>query len=270
MMAKMTHSRDARTGPGKAWLVGAGPGDPELLTLKAVRAIATADVILIDDLVDRRVLEHARSGIRVIDVGKRGGCRSTPQAFIEELLVREVRRGFTVVRLKGGDPFVFGRGGEELLALVAAGIAVEVVNGITAGIAAPAAIGVPLTHRGLCHGAILVTAHSANGAGVDWHVVADAAASGFTLVIYMAMQRLDELCVTLTEAGLAPTIPAAMVEAATSARQRAVVSTLRDLPSLRVLHRMGSPAVVIVGEVVGLARRKDLLACTAPFVRYAA
>jgi uroporphyrin-III C-methyltransferase len=256
--------------PGKAWLVGAGPGDPELLTLKAVRAIAGADVILIDDLVDRRVLAHARAGVRVIDVGKRGGCRSTPQAFIEELLVREVRRGLAVVRLKGGDPFVFGRGGEELLALQAAGAAVEVVNGISAGIAAPAAIGVPLTHRGLCHGAILITAHSADGPGVDWPAVARAAASGLTLVIYMAMQRLDELCVTLAEAGLAATTPAAIVEAATSARQRAIQSTLRDLASARLLHAMASPAVVIIGEVVGLARREDLLASVEVFVSNAA
>lgn len=269
MKPVIVQSRDA-PGRSKAWLVGAGPGDPELLTLKAVRAIANADVILIDDLVDRRVLEHARAGVRVIDVGKRGGCRSTPQAFIEELLVREVRRGFAVVRLKGGDPFVFGRGGEELLALEAAGVAVEVVNGISAGIAAPAAIGVPLTHRGLCHGAILVTAHSADGAGVDWHAVSRAAASGLTLVIYMAMQRLDALCVTLTEGGLSETTPAAIVEAATNAPQRAVVSTLRDLPAARALHRMGSPAVVIVGEVVGLARRKDLLACTERFIGNAA
>ena len=122
---------------GKVWLIGAGPGDPELLTLKAARVLGLADVVLVDDLVNRRVLAHARAGARVIEVGKRGGCKSTPQAFIEKLMVRLARRGATVVRLKGGDPFIFGRGGEEVAALNAAGIPVETVSGITAGIAAP-------------------------------------------------------------------------------------------------------------------------------------
>ena len=145
-------------------LVGAGPGDPELLTLKAARAIGAADWLLVDDLVADGVLAHAQPGARTVRVGKRGGCRSTPQAFIERLMIRLARRGLIVARVKGGDPFVFGRGGEELAALGAAGIAVEVVPGVTAGIAAPAALGIPITHRGLARGAIFVTGHAA---GVD-------------------------------------------------------------------------------------------------------
>src|SRR5258706_9381271 len=139
-------------GKGKVWLIGAGPGDPELITLKAVRVLGAADVILVDDLVDRRVLAHVRPGARVIEVGKRGGCKSTPQAFIEKLMVRLARRGAVVARLKGGDPFVFGRGGEELAALRAAGLEAEAVCGITAGLAAPAALGIPVTHRDAARG----------------------------------------------------------------------------------------------------------------------
>src|SRR4051812_41553197 len=136
---------------GKVYLVGAGPGDPELMTIKAVRALAHADVVMIDDLVDRRVLDFAPTA-RVINVGKRGGCKSTPQEFIEHLMVRLASRGGIVARIKGGDPFVFGRGGEEALKLARAGIACEVIPGITAGIGVPSALGIPVTHRGLTSG----------------------------------------------------------------------------------------------------------------------
>ena len=151
---------------GRVCLIGAGPGDPELLTLKAVRALAAADVVLIDDLVDRRVLEHAPQA-RVIAVGKRGGCKSTPQAFIEKLMVRLARRGAVVARVKGGDPFVFGRGGEEVLALAAAGIECSVIPGITAGVGVPASLGIPVTHRDLARGVTFVTAHSRDGGAPD-------------------------------------------------------------------------------------------------------
>src|SRR6476469_334658 len=132
---------------GKVILVGAGPGDPELLTLKAVKAIASDDVLLVDDLVNPAILSHAPASARVVPVGKRGGCRSTSQAFIEKLMVAEARAGRCVVRLKGGDPFIFGRGGEERAHLMTEGIQVDIVNGISSGLAAPASIGVPLTHR---------------------------------------------------------------------------------------------------------------------------
>ena len=145
---------------GKVFLVGAGPGDPELLTLKAVRAIAQADVLLVDDLVNPLVLEHARRDARIVQVGKRGGCQSTPQQFIERLMVSESLAGNVVVRLKGGDPFMFGRGGEEIAALEAAGIEYEVLNGITAGLAGPTSVGIPLTHRDFCHGVAFITGHT--------------------------------------------------------------------------------------------------------------
>src|ERR671914_1269686 len=142
------------TKPGKVFLVGAGPGDPELLTIKAVRVLGMADVVLVDDLVNRAILVHVREGARVLRVGKRGGCKSTPQAFIERLLVAEAQAGRTVVRLKGGDPFIFGRGGEEAEALARDGIECEVVNGITSGLAAATSADVPLTYRSVTNGEI--------------------------------------------------------------------------------------------------------------------
>ena len=144
---------------GRITLVGAGPGDPELLTLKAVRAIRAATVLLVDDLVNDAVLRYARKSTRIVHVGKRGGCASTPQAFIEKLMAAEALKGERVVRLKGGDPFVFGRGGEEADHLRAQGLQVDVVNGITSGLAAATALGVPLTHREHAHGVIFVTGH---------------------------------------------------------------------------------------------------------------
>ena len=153
----------------KVWLVGAGPGDPELLTLKAVRALGEADVVLIDDLVNPAVLEHC-PGARVIPVGKRGGCRSTPQAFIYRLMLRYARQGRCVVRLKGGDPCIFGRGGEEAQWLKARGIEVELVNGITAGLAGATRCDIPLTLRGVARGVTLVTAHTQDDSQLNWPV----------------------------------------------------------------------------------------------------
>ena len=145
---------------GKVTLVGAGPGDPELLTLKALKAIQAATVLLVDDLVSPEVVAHAPPHARIIRVGKRGGCKSTPQAFIEKLMVMAAREGENVVRLKGGDPFIFGRGGEEVEHLRAAGVHVEVVNGITSGLAAVTSLGVPLTHREHAQGVIFLTGHA--------------------------------------------------------------------------------------------------------------
>jgi uroporphyrin-III C-methyltransferase len=234
--------------PGKVFLVGAGPGDPELLTLKAARAIRAADWLLVDDLVDDRVLEHARAGARVVRVGKRGGCRSTPQAFIERLMIGLARRGRVVARVKGGDPFVFGRGGEELAALRAAGIAAEVVPGVTAGIAAPVALGVPITHRGLARGAILVTGHAADGEAPNWERLAGC---GLTLVIYMGLARLADIAPRLRAGGLPARTPAAVIARATLPDERAVVTTLGELPAIAA--GVAGPAIVVVGEVVRLA-----------------
>ena len=233
---------------GKVYLIGAGPGDPELLTLKAVRVLGTADVVLVDDLVDRRVLVHLRSGARVIEVGKRGGCKSTPQAFIEKLMVRLARRGVAVARLKGGDPFVFGRGGEEIEALAAAGVPFEVVSGITAGIAAPAALGIPVTHRDIARGVTFLTGHARDGAEPDWKALR---ACGSTLVIYMGLKRVAALVSGMLQAGFPTDTPACAIRNGTLETQAEVVTTLGALPAAAAL---GSPAILVIGDVVSLAR----------------
>ena len=235
---------------GKVYLIGAGPGDPELLTLKAVRALAAADVVLIDDLVDRRVLEHAPRA-RVVPVGKRGGCRSTPQAFIEKLMVRLARRGAIVARVKGGDPFVFGRGGEEVLALAAAGIEATVVPGITAGVGVPAALGIPVTHRAVARGVTFVTAHARDGGSPDWAALAR---TGTTLVIYMGMQRIGEITAALSRAGMAAT-PAAVIERGTTDAERSVIGSIATIAAQAAKAGLGSPALIVVGEVVSLAHQ---------------
>jgi uroporphyrin-III C-methyltransferase len=236
---------------GKVFLIGAGPGDPELLTLKAARLLRAADVVLVDDLVDRRVLDHVRRGARVIEVGKRGGCKSTPQAFIEKLMVRFARRGADVVRLKGGDPFVFGRGGEEAQSLSAAGINFEIVSGITSGIAAPAALGIPVTHRDIARGVTFLTGHSRDGAEPDWKALR---ASGMTLVIYMGVKRVAALVSGMLEAGFPADTPACAIRNATLETQAEVVTTLAALPAAAEAARLDSPAILVVGAVVDLAR----------------
>ncbi|QCS65392.1 uroporphyrinogen-III C-methyltransferase [Achromobacter denitrificans] len=171
------------------WLIGAGPGDPELLTLKAVKALARADVVLVDDLVDPQVLQYCPQA-RIVRVGKRGGCRSTPQDFIQRLMLRYARQGLRVARLKGGDPCIFGRGGEEAQWLSDRGVACEIVNGITAGLAAASASGIPLTQRGLAQGVTLITAHSQDGSTPDWSGLAR---SGTTLVVYMGVAKVNDM-----------------------------------------------------------------------------
>ncbi|HET7596578.1 MAG TPA: uroporphyrinogen-III C-methyltransferase [Burkholderiales bacterium] len=235
---------------GKVYLVGAGPGDPELITIKAIRALARADVILYDDLVNPVLLEYARAGARVIHVGKRGGCKSTPQAFINALMIKEAKKGLAVVRLKGGDPFVFGRGGEERTTLIAAGIEVEVINGVTAGVAAPALVGIPLTHRANCHGVAFVTGYTREDNAADWALLARA---GLTLVIYMGAARCREIQARLFAGGMAATTPAAVIQNATLSTQRSLITTLGNLPRDIVAHRFGSPAIIVVGDVVHLA-----------------
>jgi len=228
---------------GKVFLIGAGPGDPELMTLKAARALGLADVVLIDDLVSRGCLAHARSDARIIEVGKRGGCKSTPQAFIEKLLLLYSKEGKTVARLKGGDPFVFGRGGEEAEALKAHGIEVEVIPGITAGIAVPAALGIPVTHRQVTHGVTFVTGH---GAEIDWAALARCRT---TLVIYMGLKNLEGISSRLIAAGLNPGTPACIIENGTLGTQRQLVTTLGGLSAAG----FEGPAIIVIGEVVRFA-----------------
>jgi uroporphyrin-III C-methyltransferase len=236
---------------GKVTLVGAGPGDPELLTLKAVKAIAQADVVLIDDLVNPDILSFAAPSARVIEVGKRGGCKSTPQQFIERLMVAEARAGRRVVRLKGGDPYLFGRGGEERAHLRACGIEVEVVPGISSGLAAPASLGVPLTHRHWSQGAVFVTGHGKDGASEpNWAALAQ---SRLTLVIYMGVARCEAIQAGLLAGGAAPSTPVAVVQSASRAGQRQLLTTLLELPAALRASGLGSPSIIVVGDVVRCA-----------------
>ncbi|MBO0367222.1 MULTISPECIES: uroporphyrinogen-III C-methyltransferase [Pseudomonas] len=229
----------------KIWLVGAGPGDPELLTLKAVRALREAQVVMIDDLVNPAVLEHC-PGARVIAVGKRGGCRSTPQAFIQRLMLRHARQGRCVVRLKGGDPCIFGRGGEEALWLQQRGIEVELVNGITAGLAGATQCGIPLTLRGVSRGVTLVTAHTQDDSELNW---AGLTQGGTTLVVYMGVARLGDIRRGLLEAGMAADTPVAMIENASLPSQRECRSTLLEMAMDATAFALRSPAVLVIGEV---------------------
>jgi uroporphyrin-III C-methyltransferase len=248
--------------PGTVTLVGAGPGDPDLLTRAAVRALRRATVLLVDDLVSDAVLRFVRRGARIVHVGKRGRVRadaargrlgtrpSTPQTFILKLMEAEARRGETVVRLKGGDPLVFGRGGEEAEALRAAGIPVQVVNGISSGLAAAAALGVPWTHREHAHGVLLVTGHAGEQAReLHWPTLAAAAAQGITLVVYMGVQRLAAIQAGLLTALPAGT-PAALVQSASTPQQRHLLGTLGSVVADARAAGIGSPAILIVGDVV--------------------
>jgi uroporphyrin-III C-methyltransferase len=244
---------------GKVWIVGAGPGDPELLTLKAVRAIGEADVVLYDDLVNPAVLEHARPAARRIHVGKRGGCRSTPQAFIERLMVRLANRGALVARVKGGDPFVFGRGGEEVLALRAAGVDVEVVSGVTAGIAAPASIGIPVTHRSVARGVAFVTGHTREGIAPDWSILAR---SGLTLVVYMGVATLGDIVAGLVAGGMSPDVPAAVIQDGTLAHAKRITTTLGHLERDVAQAGLASPAIIVIGEVCRQAEATASLLAT--------
>lgn len=235
----------------KIFLVGAGPGDPELLTVKAVKAISRAEVILVDDLVNPAILEYAQSSARVIHVGKRGGCQSTPQAFIERLMLSEAQAGRIVVRLKGGDPFIFGRGGEEREHLQQAGVEVEVINGISSGLAAPASIGIPLTHRDWSQGAIFITGHGKTiDANPDWETLAKLK---LTLVIYMGVARCSEIQAALIHGGKSPATPVAVIQSATGAAQAQLITTLGQLPTDLAAAQLGSPAIIVIGDVVRCA-----------------
>jgi uroporphyrin-III C-methyltransferase len=243
--------------PGSVTLVGAGPGDPELLTLKAIKALRQATVLLVDDLVDDDVLRYARRSARIVHVGKRGGCPSTPQSFIHKLMIAEAQRGERVVRLKGGDPFVFGRGGEECDAMRAAGIDVSVVNGLTAGIAGAAAIGLPVTDRRHAQGVALVTGHARDGGTApDWQALVR---SRLTLVIYMGIARVGEIQRALLDAGMAADMPAAVISQACTPQQRHALCRLDTLETNVRASALASPAVLVIGRVVHSAALSELL-----------
>lgn len=246
----MTYPTPTFSGPGRCTLVGAGPGDPDLLTIKALKAIQAATVLLVDDLVSEAIQALIPASARIIHVGKRGGCQSTPQAFIEKLILMAVREGENVVRLKGGDPFVFGRGGEEVEHLAQAGIHVEVVNGITAGLAAVSSLGVPLTHREHAHGVVFITGHPKPGSsGTDWRALAATAHSArLTLVIYMGVNGVQHIQQELLT-GLAPGTPVAIIQNASLPTQRHAITTLDCLQDTIRDAKLASPSVIVVGDV---------------------
>jgi uroporphyrin-III C-methyltransferase len=242
-------------------LVGAGPGDPELLTLKAVKAIASATVVLVDDLVNDAIIAHAPAHARIIHVGKRGGCKSTPQAFIEKLMVQEALAGETVVRLKGGDPFIFGRGGEEVEHLQAHGIAVTVINGITSGLAGMTSLGLPLTHRDHAHGVLFITGHAKQDAAdhLDWIALGRTAQQAkLTLIIYMGVRGAAQLQTALLQSMDAQT-PVAVIHQVSLPSQRHVVCELQHLNDTLVREALASPSVIVIGDVL-----KGLLAAQNP------
>ena len=240
----------------KVWLVGAGPGDPELLTLKAVRALREADVVLIDDLVNPALLEHCPTA-RLITVGKRGGCHSTPQAFIHRLMLRYARQGKCVVRLKGGDPCIFGRGGEEAAWLRQQGVTVELVNGITAGLAGATNCDIPLTLRGVSRGVTLVTAHTQDDSSINWRALAE---GGMTLVIYMGVAKLGEIRQQLLEGGISDDMPVAMIENASLPHQRECRSSLARMQEDAHEFALKSPAILVIGRVAQATQAVEALA----------
>jgi uroporphyrinogen III methyltransferase/synthase len=239
---------------GKVYLVGAGPGDPELLTLKGQRILAGADVVIHDRLVSPRLLRHCRPGAEIIDAGKRGPRPSVRQEEINALLVRHAAAGRHVCRLKGGDPFLFGRGGEEAEALLAAGIPFEVVPGVTSAMAVPAYAGIPVTHRGMASSVAILTGHAAEGgvASPSWDLLAAAAE---TVLVLMGVENLTEVITRFVTAGRPPETPAAVIQWGTTRRQRSVTGTLSSIEDQVRRGALGPPAVLVVGNVVSLGER---------------
>ncbi|MDZ4734908.1 MAG: uroporphyrinogen-III C-methyltransferase [Rhodospirillaceae bacterium] len=247
---------------GRVSIVGAGPGDPELLTVRALRRLENADVLVHDRLVDPAILDHARADARRIYVGKRRGCHAMDQIQINALLVDLAREGFDVVRLKGGDPFVFGRGGEELLHLRAHGIDAEVVPGVTAALGCAASAGVPVTHRDLAQAVTFVTGHAKDGAepDLDW---ASLARVNHTLVVYMGVATAGRVAARLIENGLDGATPIAIVENGTRKNERVLTGHLAGLGALVDESDITGPAVLVIGRVAAFADRDDIASLAA-------
>lgn len=244
---------------GSVAIVGAGPGDPELVTLKAVRYLAAADIVLIDALAPHALLAHCRPGVEVVDVGKRRGRHTASQSSIETLMVSQAMEGKRVVRLKGGDPFVFGRGGEEALACQRAGIPYDVVPGISSALAAPGWAGIPVTHRGLSQHVTVVSGHVPPGhaAGtVDWEKLGGL---GGTVVVLMAMSHVGAIADALIRGGRAADTPAAVIREGTTDSGVALLSTLRDVAGATRDAGVGAPAVLVIGEVAAMANSASLI-----------
>ena len=241
---------------GKVTLVGAGPGDPGLMTLKGREALAGAQVVVYDRLVSPAILALIPEGAERIDVGKHAGCHPVPQEEISHILLERGRAGKNVVRLKGGDPFLFGRGGEELELLARHGVAFEVVPGVTSAIAAPAYGGIPVTHRDFCSSLHIITGHRRAGQPLDMDFDA-LCRTGGTLVFLMGVSALGEICAGLRAAGMDPSTPAAVVERGTTPRQRRISSDLAHLPERAAEEKLESPAVILVGGVCALAEELD-------------
>ena len=249
---------DREPAPGVVQIVGAGPGDPDLLTLRALRLLQDADVVVYDKLVGPEILGYARRDAGRIYVGKSKGCHSKSQDEINALLLREAQAGKRVVRLKGGDPFIFGRGGEEQAYLRAHGVEVEVVPGITAAAGCAAAAGIPLTHRGTAQAVTLLTGHAQDGEpDLDWAALAR---GGQTLVVYMGVSTAGVVARRLIEHGLGPSTPVAVVENGTLPNERSVTGQLGGLEALLRGRGITGPAVIIVGEVARFGRVEEVAA----------
>lgn len=240
-------------GSGGVYLVGTGPGDPELLTVRAARLLQRADVALYDNLVSEEILQLLPATAQRIYVGKRRNKHALEQDDINQLMVDLARKGRCVLRLKGGDPFIFGRGGEELEFLCEAGVAFHVVPGITAAVGASAYAGIPLTHRRLAQSVTFVTGHLQDGSmALDWPMLARARQ---TVAVYMGLLGLPVLCAKLIEHGRDPSTPIAIIERGTTRRQRVIDGTLADLPERVARAQLHAPTLIIVGEVVALGRK---------------
>ncbi len=237
---------------GKVWLVGAGPGDADLLTVKALRAINTADIIFYDYLVSADIRALFPKHIPAHYVGKAKNQHSIAQEDLNQLLVKQALLGLTVCRIKGGDPFVFGRGGEELLELRTAGIEAEVIPGITSASGCSTYADIPLTHRGLSQGCTFVTGHAEKSLDVNWNALAQL---NHTLVFYMGLTRADEIAAKLLAGGLAADTPVAIIENGCRKDQRDIISSLNEFPAAVIREHVQSPALIIVGEVVRMKEK---------------
>jgi uroporphyrin-III C-methyltransferase/precorrin-2 dehydrogenase/sirohydrochlorin ferrochelatase len=253
LLALLNRRGEAREEAGVVHIVGAGPGDPDLLTLRALQLLQSADIVFYDELIGPEILGYARRDAERVHVGKQKGKQSKEQDSINAELLAAARAGKRVVRLKGGDPFIFGRGGEEKEFLARHGIEAIVVPGVTAALGCAAAVGIPLTHRDHASSVAFVTGHARDGAPLaDWEGLAR---KDRTIAVYMGVSVADTVATRLIDAGLSPTTPVAIVERGTRTDQRLSLGTLGGLPALAQRHLGGGPALIIVGEVAALADR---------------